>query len=128
MIITKKRGYEDIKKELKKSDKIGIISCNSCVRICKTGGKKELKKLSKKLKKDGYNIVDIDLIGMPCDKDQLQKDELHGNTQVVLSCDSGVENLKKIFPKHKIVPALKTIGLGAYDHKGHINLVKEFKN
>lgn len=127
MIITKSRPYKEIKKELKKSDKIGIISCNMCARICNTGGKKALNKLANKLKKDGYKVVDTDLIGTPCDRDQLQKDKLHGNVQVVLACDAGVYNLKKIFPNHKIIPALKTIGLGAHDHKGNINLIKEFK-
>ncbi len=127
MIITEKKGYKDIKKDLKKKDKIGIISCNACAKICNTGGEKQMKKLSKKLKKDGFNIVDMDLIGIPCDFNQLNKSQLHGNTQIVLACDSGIHNLKKLFPKHKIIPGLKTIGIGAYDHKGNVDLVREFK-
>ena len=27
----------------------------------------------------------------------------------------------------KIIPALETIGLGAFDHKGNINLIRRFK-
>jgi hypothetical protein len=56
----------------------------------------------------------------------LKKSELKGNATIVLACDSGVYNLKKLFPKKKIIPALKTIGLGAYNHKGKIILVKKF--
>ncbi len=128
MIITKSRDYEEIKKELRKKDKIGIISCNSCVRVCGTGGEDILKNLSRKLKKDGYDVVDCDLIGAPCNKDQLQKNQLHGNTQIVVSCEAGIYNLKKIFPNHKIISGLKTIGLGAYDNKGKVELIRGFEN
>jgi len=117
MIITKKRNYKAIKKELKKSDRIGILSCNACARICGTGGEKELKKIYGKLKKDGYNVVDMDLIGVPCDYSQLQKKELHGDVQVVLACDAGIYNLRKLFPKHKIISTNKTLGIGAHDGK-----------
>ena len=127
MIITSLRPYNQIKSKLKKSDKIGIVSCNSCARMCGTGGEKELKILSKKLKKDGYNIVDEDLIGAPCIMNQLKKDELHGNKTIVLACISGVYNLKKLFPKRSIVPALNTKGLAAIDKKGKPRLVKRLR-
>ncbi len=127
MIITKALPYKKIKNQLKKSDEIGIISCNACARICKTGGEIAMKKLSKRLKKDRFNIVDMDLIGAPCDFSQLNKSQLHGNVQIVLACDAGIYNLKRIFPKHKIIPALKTLGLGTFDHKGHIHLVRRIR-
>ena len=127
MIVTKTKPYSKIKSQLKKSDRIGIISCNACARMCNTGGEKRMKELAKKLKKDGFNIVDMDLIGTPCNFDLLNKTQLHGNVQVVLACDAGVYNLKKLFPKHKIIAALETLGVGAFDNKGKITLVKRFK-
>jgi len=127
MIITKSRPYSEIKKELNKKDEIGIISCNACARMCGTGGEEAMKQLASKLKKEGFKVVDMDLIGTPCDYDQLNKSQLHGNVQIVLACDAGVRNLKKIFPKHKIIKGLKSIGLGAYDHKGNIYLVRRVK-
>jgi len=126
MIITKSIPYEKLKKKLKKTDKIGIISCNACARMCGTGGKKALEKLSAKLKKDKFNVVDIDLIGTPCDINQLQKNQLHGNVQIVLACDAGIYNLKKIFPNHKIIPGLKTLGLGVNHSGKNIKLIKKF--
>lgn len=127
MIITESKPFGMIKAELKKEDKIGIVSCNSCVRICETGGKEAMKELADRLKKEGFNVVDMDLIGMACDFDQLKKDELKGDVTIVLACDAGVYNLKKLFPNRKIVRALDTVGLGAYDEKGDIILVKEFE-
>lgn len=127
MIITKSINYSEIKKKLKKSDKIGIVSCNACARFCNTGGELKMEELSSKLKKDGFNVFDSDLIGVACDMDQLKKEKLKGNVNIVLACDSGVYNLKKLFPKHKIIPGTKTLGIGAYNHKGQITLVRRVK-
>lgn len=127
MIITKAKPYSWIKKQLKKTDKIGIVGCNSCARMCHTGGKEEMEKLAAKLKKDLFDVVDMDLIGIACDMDQLKREELKGDVTIVLSCDAGVYNLKKLFPKRKIIPALETVGLAAWDEKGNLTLVREFK-
>ena len=127
MIITKSESYEKVKSQLKKSDKIGIISCNACANLCGTGGEKVMKKLADKLKKDGFTIVDMDLIGTPCNYDLLNKSQLHGNVQVLLACDAGVYNLKKLFPKHKIISATKTIGIGAHEGGKKITLVRKVK-
>lgn len=121
MIVTKALSYSVIKKELKKSDKIGIISCNACAKLCGTGGEEVMNLLAERLKKDGFNVVDMDLIGTPCNRDLLNKSQLHGNVQIVLACEGGVYNLKKIFPKHKIISGNKTIGLGA--HRGGKKIV-----
>jgi len=127
MIVTKSHPYSKIKSQLKKSDKIGIISCNACSRLCGTGGEKLMQQLANKLKKDGFNIVDMDLIGIPCDFDQLQKSQLHGNVQLVMACDAGVYNLKKLFPKHKIIGTNKTLGIGAHESGKKITIIKKIK-
>ncbi|MCK4650376.1 hypothetical protein KAT36_04045 [Candidatus Pacearchaeota archaeon] len=127
MIITKAFPYSAIKKQLKKSDEIGIISCNACARLCGTGGEKAMAQLAKRLKKDGFNVVDMDLIGNPCNYDLLNKSQLHGNVQILLACDAGLYNLKKLFPKHKIISANRTIGLGAHDKGRNIVLIKKIK-
>ena len=127
MILTKLVSYNKIKKQLNKKDKIGVVSCNTCARICGTGGEKELGILAGKLKKDGYDVVDMDLIGAPCWMNQLKKDELHGDTTIVLACVAGVYNLKKIFPKKKIISGLETIGIAAIDKKNKPILVKKLK-
>jgi len=127
MIVTKSLPYSVIKKQLKKSDEIGVISCNACARLCGTGGEKVMTRLVDKLKKDNFNVVDSDLIGTPCNYDLLNKSQLHGNVQVLLACDAGLYNLKKLFPKHKIISANKTLGIGAHDKGRNIILVKKVK-
>jgi hypothetical protein len=128
MIITKSVPYSEIKKQLSKKDKIGIVACNACAKMCKTGGDFGMQKLVSQLKKDGFNVVDQDIIGVACDFDQLKKDELQGDVTIVLACDSGMYNLEKLFPKRRIITGTKTIGIGAYDHKGNITLVKKVCN
>ena len=105
MIITDFKPFGLIKNKLSKKDKIGIVSCNSCVKKCETGGEEVMKQFELRLKKE----------------------ELKGDTTIVLACDAGVYNLKKLFPKKKIISALDTIGLGAWDEKGNLTLVKKFK-
>jgi len=127
MIITELKPYGMVKSQLKKKDKIGIVSCNTCARMCETGGEKEMKILASRLRKDDFDVIDMDLIGFACNLDQLKPKELHGDTTIVLACDAGIYNLKKLFPKRKIIAALDTIGLGAYDKKGNLSLVRKFE-
>ncbi len=64
--------------------------------MCETGGKEAMKGLADKLKKEGFNVVDMDLISMACNFDQLKKNELKGDVVIVLACDAGLYNLKKL--------------------------------
>ena len=125
MIVTRSLPFGEVKKELKKSDKIGVVACNMCARVCGTGGEKGMRRMVSRLKRDGYNVVDADLIGAPCDISQLQKGKLHGDVQVVLACDAGVYNLKKIFPRHRIVSGTETLGIGVNRCGKDVELVCE---
>jgi len=126
MIVTASKPYGLIRAELKKGEKIGIVSCNSCPKKCETGGQEAMDELAARLRKDGFEVVDTDLIGAACDYSQLQGKEMKGDVTVMLACDAGVNNLKKLLPKRKVVLALETLGLGAWD-KGDIKLVKKFE-
>jgi len=127
MIITESRPYKKLIKDLDKDKKIGIVSCNACARFCETGGKKGMKELAQKLEKDGFNVVDQDLIGSPCMFNQLQVTKLRGEITIALACESGVEMLKEVFPKEKIIPGLKTLGIGNLDKNNQPHLIVEVK-
>jgi ferredoxin len=126
MIITKARPYKEIKAQLDKKKTIGLVSCNTCVRFCKTGGLEVMEKLKKRLEKDGYQVVDTDLIGTPCFFQTLAATQLRAEITIVLACEAGMANLRKAFPKKKLVSGLITVGLGAVDEKGGTTVVKEF--
>jgi len=51
--------------------------------------------MAQRLEKDGFNVVDTDLIGVACDLDQVKKPSFDGNVLIVFACDAGVDNIKK---------------------------------
>lgn len=126
MIITSSKPYGVIKGLLRKWKKTGIVSCNSCARACETGGRKRMEELAERLRNDGYDIVDTDLIPMACNIDLVKKPEYKSDVLVVLACDAGVYTLQTLFPSKKIVSANDTIGVGARDGQGNIFLMKKF--
>ncbi len=126
MIVTSIKPYGIIKGMLKKWKKFGIISCNSCARACETGGRKIMEELGERLKNDGYDVVDMNLVPMACNVDLVKKPEYEGDVLVILACDSGVFTYQTLFPSKTIVPALNSHGLGARDSQGNIFLMTKF--
>jgi hypothetical protein len=125
MIVTSCKPYGVVRGMLKKWKKIGIVSCNSCARACETGGKEKMDELAERLRKDGFEVVDTELVPMACNVDAVKKPEYHGDFLVVLACDSGVCTLQSLFPTKIVVPALDTIGIGARDVQGNIFIMKK---
>ena len=126
MIITSSKPYGVVRGMLKKWKKIGIVSCNSCARVCETGGRTRLEEMAERLKKDGFEVVDTELVPMACNINALKRPNYQADMLVALACDSGVLTLQSLFPTKMVVPALDTIGLGARDLQGNIFLMKEF--
>jgi len=127
MIITETKPFGMIKAELKKDDKISIIACNMCARMCETGGKIGLEQMKEKLKNTGYSVVDEFLLAPVCDKSVVKTAKPKGNVIISLACDSGTSTIKEVFKDKRIVSALNTHGLGAFDEHGNIFMIREFK-
>ena len=126
MIVTSLKPYGVIKGMLRKWKKNGIVSCNSCSRACETGGRKTMEELAERLKKDGFEIVDMNLVPMACNIDLAKRPKYEADVLLILACNAGVFTFQTIFPSKDIVPALNTIGFGARDIQGNIFLMKEF--
>jgi hypothetical protein len=125
MIVTSAKPYGVIRGMLKKWKKIGIVSCNSCARACETGGKEKMEELAERLKNDGFDVVDVELVPMACNIDAVKRPNYQADMLVVLACDSGVCTLQSLFPTKTVVPALDTIGIGARDIQGNIFIMKK---
>jgi hypothetical protein len=126
MIITSIKPYGVVKGMLKKWKKIGIVSCNSCARVCETGGKEKMDELAARLRQDGFDVVDMELLAMACNVDAAKRPSYQADYLISLACDSGVCTLQSLFPDKVVVPALDTIGLGARDAQGNIFIMRKF--
>ena len=126
MIVTCSKPYGVVRGMLKKWKTVGIVACNSCARACETGGKEKLEELATRLKADGFQVVDTELVPLACNVDAMKKPDYKADYLVVLACDSGVFTLQSLFPNKVVVPALDTVGLGARDVQGNIYIMKKF--
>ena len=126
MIVTSLKPYGIIRGMLRKWKTVGVVSCNSCARACETGGKEKMEELANRLRQDGFQVVDTELLPMACNIDAAKKPSYQADYLVVLACDSGVCTLQSLFPSKVAVSALDTIGLGARDVQGNIFLMRKF--
>jgi len=126
MIVTSLKPYGLIRGMLRKWKTVGVVSCNSCARACETGGKEKMEELANRLRQDGFQVLDTELLPMACNIDAAKKPDYKADYLVVLACDSGVCTLQSLFPSKVVVPALDTIGIGARDVQGNIFLMRKF--
>jgi hypothetical protein len=126
VIVTNSKPYGVIRGMLKKWKTVGIVSCNSCARVCETGGKEKMDELAARLKADGFQVVDTELVPLACNLDAVKRPDYKADYLVVLACDSGAFTLQSLFPDKIVVPALDTVGLGARDGQGDIYIMKRF--
>ena len=85
-----------------------------------------MEELANRLKQDGYEVTDTELLPMACNVDAAKRPNYQADYLVVLACDSGVCTLQSLFPNKVVVPANETIGLGARNGQGDIFLMKKF--
>ena len=84
-----------------------------------------MEEMAERLKKDGFDVVDTDLVPMACNVDLVKKPDYQADMLVVLACDSGVFTIQSLFPSKVVVPALDMMGLGARDRQGNIFIMKK---
>ncbi len=131
MLFSNSIKYKDLTDQLdKEHDMISIIGCNTCIRVSGAGGPEKMKELASKLKKDGYHIVDGFMLPFGCMEPYLAMVKLNHtvNTVIALSCTAGVSNLKRNYPKLKIVETVDNIGLIVADtNKGVLKIAMPYE-
>ena len=101
----------------KQKDTITIISCNTCVRLAKTGGRQKMTQMAEKLRQEGYDVRDGFLITVPCWDHCMENVKIQPdiNTIIVLGCSCAFANIKTHFPDRKIVSAIMDRGTVVQD-------------
>ncbi len=127
MIITITKDIQNILSNLEKEDKIAIVSCDNCAKVCGTGGEEGAAEMKKVLEKFGYNVTDIFTYGPLCAKDLNENlREINGDTALILGCEAGEYTLKKFTNFKKVILCLDSLGIGAYDESGKPFTIKSF--
>lgn len=117
--LTRAVPYEKIKEQLKKNDRIAVITCNTCPRFCGSGGVEKMEELSSKLRKDGFIVTDQIVLAAACINDYIVNTRLSGRltAAVVLACDAGWSSIKQHLKDKNVVKGTETIGLVVVDRE-----------
>lgn len=126
MIISTKKKFEDILKNLENSKKIFLVGCGECATTCKTGGEPELLEMKKKLEEHGKTVTGYVIPDAPCVSAQI-KTAMAKNMKVlrqsdailVMACGLGIQSVKANDRLELLtLPGCDTIFAGAIDSQG----------
>jgi len=105
---TRRRPIDEIMKELRRDDTIGILTCNTCSRYMGTGGVASQDWIKSELKKEGYRPAEDYIFVCPCAQDAVKK-HIHFSekTSVIISqaCSAGALSAKLNFPDKRVISA-----------------------
>lgn len=98
---------------LNHTDKIGVISCNSCARECGVGGVHKANALVEHLVSAGHTVTDEIVVQYVCSEPIYRRArlQLDADTLIVLSCSAGVKCVQRLYPNKKVVPVTMDGGL-----------------
>lgn len=124
MIVTKGKSKEKILSYLKNYKKIFLVGCNTCAKLCKTGGLDEVISMEKFLIEHGIEITGKNVLDEGCHI-QLAKKELRLHADelkkteciLVLSCGAGVQAVSHN-TDIPVFPALDSMYLASSERVG----------
>ncbi len=126
MIVGERKPYEEIKSMLEGSRKILLAGCGTCVKVCFTGGDKEVALLASQLrlsaKKDKRNIHIMEMtVERQCENEFIEEIAPYVDAYDVImsmACGAGVQMLAQRFPEKIVLPAVNTTFLGLLEKTG----------
>lgn len=123
MIVTIKRDFSEILKDLGSKKRVFIIGCAGCATLCQTGGEKETKELAAKLAEHGKEVAGRAVLDVPCDE-RVVKLELKKNPQILesdvlvcMTCGAGIQAIRNLVDI-AILPVLDSVFLGTIERIG----------
>jgi hypothetical protein len=116
MIITEQKSIKELKEMIKNCKNVAIIGCGGCASFYGTGGRKEVKDLSKLLDK----VITSDVIPRACsirmvkEKVRVVKD---ADCVISLTCGVGTQTMAETMLGKTIIPGLDTKFIGREGYK-----------
>ena len=133
-ITVRQFGYEELKKKLKRDDRILLLSCDSCAKQSNgLGGEQGLRSLADRLTADGFDVHHRELLSVACSpeqlKDRLQDEKIRrvfedADVIIPLACQAGEERVGEVLPSMQLIRVTKTLGGGSYSPQTGARLTK----
>ena len=126
MIVGERKPFEEIRSLLGESARVLLVGCGTCVKVCFTGGDKEVAVLASQLrlsakKAKKARVFDELTVERQCEiefVDEVAK-RLPGHDVIMsMACGAGVQMLASRFPEVPVLPAVNTTFLGVLERQG----------
>jgi ferredoxin len=126
MIVGERKPFEEIQRLLEGREKVLLVGCGTCVKVCFTGGDKEVAVLASQLRLSAAKarkkkVVDELTVERQCEiefVDEVAK-KLKGHDVIMsMACGAGAQMLASRFPQMPVVPAVNTTFLGMLEKQG----------
>ena len=126
MIVGERKPFEEVKGLLGESARVLLVGCGTCVKVCFTGGDKEVAVLASQLRLSAAKArkartFDELTVERQCEiefVDEVAK-RLPGHDVIMsMACGAGVQMLASRFPEVPVLPAVNTTFLGVLERQG----------
>jgi ferredoxin len=125
MIGTTPKPFEEVMTALKGYDRVAVVGCDGCAKVCKTGGSEQVTEMSEKLTSAGKDVVLSVTPERTCYVEKTQKaldpnlDDLNkAQALLVLGCGGAVQITRQVMEeKYHLSTPIKT----ALDSVGHMD-------
>jgi len=126
MIVGERKPFEEIRSLLGESTRVLLVGCGTCVKVCFTGGDKEVAVLASQLrlaaaKTRHKRSIDEVTVERQCEiefVDEVAR-KLPGHDVIMsMACGAGVQMLASRFPEVPVLPAVNTTFLGVLERQG----------
>ena len=126
MIVGERKPFEEIRKLLGGSARVLLVGCGTCVKVCFTGGDKEVAVLASQLRLSAAKArrklaVDELTVERQCEiefVDEVAKQYAGHDVIMSMACGAGAQMLASRFPQVPVLPAVDTTFLGVLERQG----------
>src|SRR5512136_2910497 len=116
MIVGERKPFEEIRSLLGESARVLLVGCGTCVKVCFTGGDKEVAVLASQLRLAAGKarkklLVDEMTVERQCEPefvDEVAKRFSGHDVIMSMACGAGVQLLATRFPTVPVLPAVNT--------------------
>ena len=119
MIVTKKKDFQELMKNLKNYRSFFLIGCSECASLCGTGGEEQINEMTEALKAEGKEVTGGIVAKTGCQvlgtKKELKayKEALAGAECIlVMSCGAGTQSAVDLFEDKPVYPTNDSLFLG----------------